>query len=80
MKNEHRCENSYGHKICVDSKIKYVACANYSKLLCDDYSTTIYDYEAKIRYPYHRCFITVTCHLGTHFEPAVRTQEILIFN
>ena len=33
--NEHECKNSYGHKICVDEKVKHIACAVYTTKLCD---------------------------------------------
>ena len=36
IKNEHECRNSYGYKICVKEKNIKVACAKYSKILCDD--------------------------------------------
>ena len=34
--NEIECRNSYGYKICVEEKLKDVACAKYSTLLCED--------------------------------------------
>ena len=33
---EIECKNSYGYKICVEEKVKDVACAKYSTLLCED--------------------------------------------
>ena len=39
--NEHKCKNSYGKTICVQEKLKTVACFNYPKFLCDDYSVKI---------------------------------------
>ena len=35
-KDEHECRNTYGSKICVPEKLKYVACAKYSIKTCDD--------------------------------------------
>lgn len=34
--NQHECKNSYGYRICVDKKLKHVACAKYSKNLCNE--------------------------------------------
>ena len=31
--SKHECRNSYGHKICVDEKVRKVACAKYSTKL-----------------------------------------------
>ena len=39
--NEIECNNSYGYKICVEEKIKHVACADYSTELCDDDSVLV---------------------------------------
>ena len=39
--NEHKCKNSYGKTICVREKLKTVACFNYPKVLCDDFSVKI---------------------------------------
>lgn len=36
LENEHECYNSYGYKICVEEKTKYIACARYSLRMCDD--------------------------------------------
>ena len=33
---EHECKNSYGYDICVDEKVKRIACAVYTTKLCDD--------------------------------------------
>ena len=34
--NKIQCENSYGNKICVNEKVKKVACAKYLQRTCDD--------------------------------------------
>ena len=44
---EHECENSYGYKICVEEKIKHVACAKYSKKNCGDDQLFLRMYEQK---------------------------------
>ena len=36
LENEHECYNSYGCKICVEEKIKFIACASYSPRMCND--------------------------------------------
>ena len=36
LENEHECYNSYGYKICVEEKIKFIACASYSPRMCND--------------------------------------------
>ena len=36
IESEHECTNTYGYKICVKEEVKYVACAEYSTVLCDD--------------------------------------------
>ena len=34
--NEIECRNSHGYKICAEEKVKDMACASYSTVLCED--------------------------------------------
>ena len=62
FKNEYECENSYGYKICVQEKIRFIACAKYSKILCDD-DTIFYNDFGKVRFLFKHFQIIKSCYL-----------------
>ena len=43
--NEIECKNSNGFKICVEEKVKDVACAKYSTIICDKKSLPVASIE-----------------------------------
>ena len=52
------CRNSYGYKICVEEKVKDVACATYSTILCEDDSLFLKRIETD------KDFFRTTEHIG----------------
>ena len=56
FKNEYECKNSYGYNVCVEEKYKIIACAKYSKTLCDD-DTIFYNFFGKVRWLFKSCQI-----------------------